>query len=87
MNTPFCSVIIPTYNRATLVKDAVDSALLQWNVEVIVIDDGSTDNTEDVLKPYIETGKINYRRQENSGRCIARNYGAQIAKLNCSQVN
>ncbi len=48
------SVIIPTYNRAKLVKEAVQSALSQTykNIEVIVIDDGSTDNTRDVLRHY-----------------------------------
>ena len=51
MNSPLLSVVIPTWNRARLVCEAVDSALAQWpeGVEVIVVDDGSKDNTADEL--------------------------------------
>ncbi|KJR41985.1 glycosyl transferase family protein [Candidatus Magnetoovum chiemensis] len=71
------SIIIPTYNRADYVKEAVDSVLCQSyaNKEVIVVDDGSTDNTKEALRAYIENGSIIYYYQDNSGPSAARNNG------------
>ncbi len=78
----FTSVIIPTYNRADLVRESVESVLRQSypSVEIIVIDDGSTDQTKEVLKEYIDSNKIVYHWRENAGRSEARNYGARISK-------
>ena len=72
---PPVSVIIPTYNQARFVAETVESALAQTypNVEVIVVDDGSTDGTQTVLATYLE--KIHYIRQENRGLSGARNTG------------
>ncbi len=72
---PLVSVIIPTYNRAALVVQAVQSALNQTytNMEIIVVNDGSTDNTPEILKEY--EGKIKYVYQERSERSKARNEG------------
>lgn len=69
------SVVIPTYNRADYISRAVDSVLTQTykNVEIIVVDDGSTDNTKHILKHYMD--KIHYIHQENSGVEAARNAG------------
>lgn len=69
------SVIIPTYNRADLVGEAVDGAVKQTHapVEVIVVDDGSTDDTAKVLEPYFD--RIRYIPQENRGLAGARNRG------------
>lgn len=75
------SVVIPTYNRAHLIQRAVRSVLeqpLTESDELIVIDDGSTDNTEQVLSPFI--GKIQYFRKENRGAGAARNTGISCAK-------
>lgn len=74
------SVIIPTFNRAWTLKNAVDSVLLQDypNIEIIVIDDGSTDNTRELLKEY--QNKILVLRQENSGVSAARNFGIKESK-------
>jgi hypothetical protein len=74
------SVIIPTYNRSSLVGRAVESALaaIAPGDEVIVIDDGSTDDTAEVLRPLCD--KIRYIRTENSGAGAARNLGIHIAK-------
>lgn len=74
------SVIIPTYNRAHLVSRAVNSALAQLAAEdeLIVVDDGSTDNTEHVLAPYGE--RIRYIQTENRGAGAARNRGIQGAR-------
>jgi glycosyltransferase involved in cell wall biosynthesis len=74
------SVVIPTYNNARFVASAVESALSQSlpPAEVIVIDDGSTDATADVLAPYGES--IRYIRQSNSGPAAARNRGIKAAR-------
>jgi len=74
------SVIIPTYNRAHLVKEAIDSVLSQTyqNFEIIVVDDGSTDDTKDVLVPYKD--KITYIYQQNQGGSAARNTGLKHSK-------
>lgn len=74
------SVIIPTYNAANYLPEAIESVLSQKypNIEIIIIDDGSTDNTVDVLKPYSD--KIVYHYQDNGGPAAARNYGLQIAQ-------
>ena len=73
------SVIIPTYNRAQSVCNAVDSALEQTYspVEVIVVDDGSTDDTLSKLRPYSE--RIRVLRQQNSGPSAARHAGFQTS--------
>ena len=69
------SVVIPVYNRASLVRRAVDSVLQQDTpaAEVIVVDDGSTDGTAPVLASY--GGAIRVLRQENQGVSAARNHG------------
>ncbi len=54
--TPFVSVIMPVYNGSAYIAKAIESALLQEvPLEIIVIDDGSTDSLEDVLKKYADT--------------------------------
>lgn len=76
---PKVSVIIPTYNRASLVGQAIDSVLSQTfrDFEVIVVDDGSADDTRDVLARYGEF--IRYIHQENAGESVARNRGLDEA--------
>ncbi len=70
------SVIIPTYNRAQLVCDAVDSVMAQTYpaYEILVIDDGSTDDTADTLAARYGD-RVRYIRQENAGVAAARNRG------------
>ncbi len=74
------SVIIPTYNRRRFVVDAVESVLAQNidRTEVIVVDDGSTDGTQDILKPYMNA--IRYIYQENCGVSAARNRGVRESR-------
>ena len=73
------SVIIPTYNRAQLAGRAIRSALAQTYrpLEIIVVDDGSTDETEAVLRAFGD--KIRAIRQRNQGRSLARNHGIEAA--------
>lgn len=74
------SVIIPTYNRKNRLKKALQSALAQTGVvfEVIVIDDGSTDDTESMIASYFPS--VNYYKFENQGPAAARNRGIEKAR-------
>jgi len=73
INSPLVSIIIPCYNQAHYLAESIESALNQDypNIEVIVVDDGSTDNTREVAGQY----NITYIHQENQGRSVARNHG------------
>jgi len=75
---PFFSVIIPTYNRREFLKKAVDSVLSQTfkNFELIIVDDGSTDDTQSLLDWYQES-RIKYIYQKNHGVAHARNRGLE----------
>ena len=76
------SVIIPTYNREKTIIKCIDSVLKQTykNIEVIVVDDCSSDNTEKIVKSTYGT-KVKYLKlKKNSGACIARNKGIDISK-------
>ena len=77
---PLVSVIIPTYNRAWALAEAIDSVLAQNynNFELIVIDDGSTDNTSDLIDGY--SGELTLIRQENAGVSAARNRGIESSR-------
>ncbi|MDY6804020.1 MAG: glycosyltransferase [Cyanobacteriota bacterium] len=77
---PRVSVIIATYNNAGYIEEAIASVLNQTftNYEIIVVDDGSTDNTRQVLEPYLD--KIRYIYQENQGVSKARNLGLEMAR-------
>jgi glycosyltransferase involved in cell wall biosynthesis len=81
---PHITVVVPTYNRARLVPRAVTSALAAVGPgdEIIVIDDGSTDGTEEALAPF--GNRIRYIRLANGGAGRARNVG--IAEANCELV-
>jgi glycosyltransferase involved in cell wall biosynthesis len=79
-DNPLVSVIIPTFNRAHCLSDAIDSIVNQGigSVEIIVVDDGSTDGTSEMLK---NSGpNVRYLYQENQGPGTARNYGLREAK-------
>jgi len=76
---PEVSVVIPTYNRGWIIKEAIDSVLAQdyRNFQLIVVDDGSTDNTMDILDSYQED--IHVVPQKNRGVSAARNQGLEQA--------
>lgn len=75
---PEFSVIIPTYNRELLLRRAIESVLNQTypHFELIVVDDGSTDGTEKLVKEF---QGVQYFFQDNRGVCKARNFGAEKA--------
>src|SRR5688572_24093435 len=77
MKLPRVSAIIPNYNYAYYLPRAIDSVLAQTypHVEIVVVDDGSTDNSETVLKSY--GGRIRWLRQQNQGVAAARNHGVR----------
>ncbi len=77
VNSPEVSIVVPTHNHAALVGEALESVFAQTyrNYEIIVVDDGSTDDTADVLKPLIERGLIRYIYQQKQGVSAARNRG------------
>lgn len=78
--SPLVSVVIPTYNRAKVVERALKTAFAQTyrNLEIIVVDDGSTDNTETALTPYQD--RIRYYYQKNQGASAARNRAIQESR-------
>ncbi|MEM8828037.1 MAG: glycosyltransferase [Cyanobacteria bacterium P01_G01_bin.19] len=77
---PHVSVVIPTYNSADFLVKALESVFSQTyqNYEVVLVDDGSTDNTKTVIEPYLS--RITYVYQENQGVAAARNKGIAVAK-------
>jgi glycosyltransferase involved in cell wall biosynthesis len=81
--SPLISIVIPSYNQAKYIAYNLDSILAQTysNFEVIFIDDGSKDNTAEILKSYSEKdSRIKYFYQNNSERAVARSHG--ISKAN-----
>ncbi len=83
MMLPLVTVIIPTYNYAIYINTAIDSILNQDypkdRIEIIVIDDGSTDNTKVSLFDYIKQGYVKYYYQNNKGKASATYNGIQIS--------
>ena len=76
---PLISVMMPTYNNGKYIKQAIDSIYAQNynNIEIIVIDDGSTDNTKEILQQY---KNIKYFYMEHKGISFARNKALECAK-------
>lgn len=79
--TPTVSVIIPTFNRCKMLEDAVRSVLDQTyrNFELIIVDDGSTDNTREMLTPYLCDSRVRYVHQAHASARRARNTGIKAS--------
>lgn len=84
---PFFTIIIPTFNRASLLGKTVESVLSQRfsDFELLIIDDGSTDNTQEVVELFKADGRVQYFRKNNGERGAARNYGT--ARANGEYIN
>lgn len=76
------SVIIPSYNYGKYLPDSLGSALNQTISpnEIIIVDDGSTDETPDIINSYLSDSRVKYVRTENQGVSAARNTGIKIAQ-------
>lgn len=77
------SIIMPSYNTAQYISDSIDSVLAQTyeNWELIIVDDCSTDNTDEVISGYLSDGRIKYLKNEtNSGAAVSRNTALREAK-------
>lgn len=80
---PRVSVVVPSYNRADYISETIRSILAQsfTDLELIFIDDGSTDDTESIVKAFADKdSRVKYFKQANSERAIARSYGMTLAK-------
>lgn len=77
---PLVSIIIPCYNTEKYIAEAIDSALSQsyQPIEVIVIDDGSTDSSVEVIKTY--SGHVRLEKNRGKGACAARNLGLTLSR-------
>src|SRR6187431_937929 len=86
MSFQVISIIIPTYNRANLIGETLDSILAQTyqNWECIIVDDGSDDNTEEVVNSYVKKdSRFQYHQRPHDrprGGNAARNYGFELSK-------
>jgi glycosyltransferase involved in cell wall biosynthesis len=80
--TPLVSVVIAAYNHGRFLREAIDSALRQTvaNLEVIVVDDGSTDETASLMQSYSKQPRLAYQRREHSGVAAAKSAGVQLAR-------
>jgi glycosyltransferase involved in cell wall biosynthesis len=81
-DNPLVSVVIASYNMGKYLTHAVQSVLDQsyTNFEIIIIDDGSTDDTQVVLKPFLLDSRVKYYYQENKGQTVAKNKGISESK-------
>lgn len=83
MNLPKISVVVPAYNVSSYIEDALKSLQSQSfkDFEVLIVDDGSTDNTADVVKPYLANdSRFHLLQKQNGGLSSARNYGIRHAR-------
>lgn len=83
MNNGLVSIIMPSYNTANYISESINSVINQSykNWELIVVDDCSTDNTDEVIKDFLKDSRIKYlKNKENSGAAISRNKALRIAK-------
>lgn len=81
MDEPFFSIVIPTFNRSAFILTAIRSVLAQTfsDLEAVVVDDGSTDNTEEVVRTIMDS-RVRYFRKDNAERGAARNFGVNVSR-------
>lgn len=81
MSKPKVSVVMPTFNRASYIKSAIDSLLSQTycNFEIIIVDDASTDNTEEIVLSYKDNRIVYIKNSTNNGVAYTRNVGYKVA--------
>jgi glycosyltransferase involved in cell wall biosynthesis len=81
MNSSLVSILIPAYNAAPYIAETLDSALAQtwYNIEIIVVDDGSRDDTLAIAKTY-ESKRVKVISQKNKGASTARNRALKAAQ-------
>ena len=79
---PLISIIIPVYNSENYICDTILSCLNQSyrNIEIILINDGSTDKSEDIIRQFIDDNRVKYFAIKNVGACGARNFGISKAR-------
>ncbi len=79
---PEVSIITPTFNRARYIGRTIESALAQTfkDFELIIVDDGSTDDSKQTIEPYLADSRVRYLYQENKERCAARNNGLRNSR-------
>src|SRR6476646_10142085 len=82
MTAPAVSVVLPTYNRASTIQRAINSVLNQTfsDLELIVVDDGSTDGTRGVLASYKGHGNVHVIATPHAGCAAARNIGIRASR-------
>lgn len=82
MSDPLVSIIIPVYNGEQYLSKAIESALTQTyqNFELLIVNDGSTDNSAVIIKPYLKDSRVIYIEQQNAGVAAARNTAIKHAR-------
>lgn len=82
MQNPTCSVVVTCYNYGHYLAGCLESVLRQTyqNFEIILVNDGSTDNTDEVIALYIHNTRIRYIKQQNAGQANAKNTGIKNAR-------
>ena len=81
MSDPLVSIVTPVYNGSQYLSEAIESALAQTykNFELLIVNDGSTDNSKSIISAYLSNPKIRYFEQQNAGVAAARNLALRYA--------